>query len=180
MKKGKIITKGQITVAVMLVALGAAIWLNSKYLPSDAKYLGDTKLVNASQSGSAVATSAKVSESGKEDYFASSIKERKETREEAVKQIEEVLDNKKLTDADKKSALAKIEEITARMEAESNVETLLKAKGFQKCVAVMNDTGITAVVSSDGLTSQQTLQIQDVITAETGISLENIKILPVK
>ena len=30
MKKGKVLGKGQITVAVMVLALGAAIWLNAK------------------------------------------------------------------------------------------------------------------------------------------------------
>ena len=85
----------------------------------------------------------------------------------------------KLTDDDKKSALAKIEEIADRIERESNIEALLSAKGFQKSIAVMNDNGITVVVKSDGLTSAQTLQIQDIVTSETSIPLGNIKIVPI-
>ena len=44
----------------------------------------------------------------------------------------------------------------------------------------MNDTGISIVVKSDGLTSAQTLQIQDVVTTQTNIPLSGIKIVPIK
>jgi len=177
MKKGKVLGKGQITVAVMLIALGAAIWLNAKYLPSDTKYLGEVSYVSNSSSSEKVVETAAKAETA--DYFTSAKKERESARKEACETIEEMLKNEKLTDADKKSALAKIEEIGARIESESNIEALLKAKGFEKSLAVINDTGITAIVKSEGLTSAQTLQIQDIITNETNISLEKIKIIPV-
>ncbi len=94
--------------------------------------------------------------------------------------IEETLNNDKMKDGDKKSALAKAEEIASRMEQESNIETVLKAKDFKKVIAVINDTGVTVMVKSEGLTSGQTLQIQDVVTAETDVTLANIKYVPVK
>ncbi len=177
MKKGKVLGKSQITVALMVLALGGAIWLNTKYLPSDTKYLGEASYVSYS-SGQAVETGAKAENSA--DYFQASRKERKSTREEAIEFIEETLDNDKLKESDKKSAVAKAEEIATRMEHEANIETLLKAKGFSDAVAVINDTGISVVVKSDGLTSGQTLQIQDIISGETDIPLSNIKIIPVK
>lgn len=179
MKKGKVLGKGQVTVAVMLVALGAAIWLNAKYLPSDTKYLGEASYVSNNKEQEAVQTSAKSEVKG-EDYFAQAKSEREKARKEACETIEETLKDEKLTEEDKKSALAKIEEIAARVENESNIETLLRAKGFEKALAVMTDTGITIVVKSDGLTSAQTLQIQDIVTEQTTITLENIKIIPVK
>ena len=64
-------------------------------------------------------------------------------------------------------------------EKESNIETLLKAKGFDKALAVIGDSGISIIVKSEGLTSAQTLQIQDIVTSETDISLNNIKIIPI-
>lgn len=180
MKKGKVFGKTQIVVAVMVVALGAAIWLNMKYSPTSGKYLGEASYVsNSNIDSSAVQTAAK-SQEEKSDYFATAKKERESARKEAQETIEETLKNDKLTEEDKKSALAKIEEIGGRMESESNIETLLKAKGFEKAVAVISDTGISVVVKSDGLTSAQTLQIQDIVTSETNIQLSNIKIVPVK
>ena len=114
------------------------------------------------------------------DYFTDVKKERESNRKKAQESIEETLKSAKLTDADKKSALAKIEELADRSEHESNIEALLKAKGFEKAIAVIGNSGINVVVRSEGLTSAQTLQIQDIVTAETNISLANIKIVPVK
>ncbi len=177
MKKGKVLGKSQLTVALMVVALGAAIWLNTKYLPSDTKYLGEASYVSNSSGEEAVETGAKVNSA---DYFTTAKKDREKAREEAIELIEETLDNDKLKEGDKKSALAKAEEIAGRIEQESNIEALLKAKGFEKSLAVINDNGITVAVKGEGLTSQQTLQIQDVIMSETEIPLAQIKIIPVK
>ena len=177
MKKGKVLGKGQIAVGIMVIALGAAVWLNTKYLPSSSKYLGEASYVsNTSSSNEAVETAAKVETS---DYFATAKKEREDARNEACETIEETLKNTKVSDEDKASALAKIEEIGSRMENEANVEALLKAKGFEKTLVIISDSGVSVVVSSKGLTSAQTLQIQDVVTAETGVALANIKIIPV-
>ncbi|MGN0493889.1 MAG: SpoIIIAH-like family protein [Acutalibacteraceae bacterium] len=179
MKKGKVFGKSQIAVTAMVLALAAAIWLNMRYTPSSGKYLGEASYVsNTSSDGGAVQTSAKTEE--KENYFTTVKKERESARKQAQELIEETLKSDKLTDEDKKSALAKAEEIAGRMESESNIEALLKAKGFEQALAVISDTGISVVVKSDGLTSAQTLQIQDIITSETNIQLSSIKIVPVK
>ena len=68
MKKGKVFGKSQIVVAVMLLALGGAIWLNMKYTPSSGKYLGEASYVSGKNSVSAVETSAKA-EKATGDYF---------------------------------------------------------------------------------------------------------------
>ncbi len=176
MKKGKVFGKSQVTVALMVVALGAAIWLNTKYLPSDTKYLGEASFVSNSAGDNAVETSAKA----EADYFTESRKEREAARKEAIELIEDTLDRDNLKEGDKKSAIAKTEEIANRIEKEANIEALLKAKGFKEALAVINDTGITVILKAEGLTSQQTLQIQDIVTSETEITLANIKIIPVK
>ena len=177
MKKGKVLGKGQLTVAVMLLALGAAIWLNTKYLPSNSKYLGEASYVsNTTDNDNVVETAAKAEST---DYFTTEKKNRENARKEAIETIEETLKSDKLSDEDKKSALAKIEKIGDNIEKESNIESLLKAKGFKNALAVIGDSGISIVVKSEGLTSAQTLQIQDVVTNETGIELGKIKIIPI-
>lgn len=181
MKKGKVFGKTQIAVTAMVLALAGAVWLNMKYTPSSGKYLGEASYVsNSSSSKEALQTSAKASEGKSEDYFTKTKKERSDARKEAEETVKETLSSAKLTEDDKKSALAKLEELANRAESESNIEALLKAKGFEKALAVMNDTGISIVVKSDGLTSAQTLQIQDVVTTQTNIPLSGIKIVPIK
>ncbi len=178
MKKGKVFGKGQITVAVMLLALGGAIWLNAKYLPSGTKYLGEASYVSGSaEQEEAIETGAKPQK--EEDYFVTAKKDREQARDTAAEAVEELLDNNNLSEADKKNALAKIELLSKNIERENNIETLLKAKGFSEVVAVIGESGISVVVKAEGLTSVQTLQIQDIITNETDIPLNNIKIIPI-
>ena len=178
MKKGKVFGKGQIAVAVMLLALGAAVWLNAKFLPSETKYLGEASYVSgtAKEEEKVVETAGKVE---KEDYFTSAKKAREEARKESSETVEELLKSDKLSEEDKNTALSKIEELGKNIERESNIESLLKAKGFSEALAVIGEKGISIVVKSEGLTSAQTMQIQDIVTGETAISLANIKIIPV-
>ncbi len=174
MKKGKVFGKGQLAVGVMVIALVAAIWLNTKYMPSSTKYLGEASFVGNTQE-EAVETSAKV----EEDYFSTAKAEREKNLKNAVETVEETLKSENLTNADKASALKKIEEITETLKRETNIETLLKAKGFKKTVAVIGQDGINIIVSSDGLTTADTLKIQDIVTSESKIELSKIKIIPI-
>lgn len=176
MKKGKVFTKGHLTVAVMVVALGAAIWLNSKYLPSSTKYLGEASYVSTTSEKDSVQTSAKA----ETDYFKAAKTEREKIREKAIETIEETLKSEKLTEEDKKSAVDKTKKITDDMTKENNIESLLKAKGFEKTLAVISEDEISIIVSSDGLTTANTLQIQDIVTSQTKIDLSKIKIIPIK
>lgn len=176
MKKGKVFTKGHLTVAVMVVALGAAIWLNSKYLPASTKYLGEASYVSTSSDEDSVQTSAKV----ETDYFTTAKSDREKSRKEAIETIEETLNSDKLTDEDKKTAILKTEQIAENLKTEINIENLLKAKGFEKALAIISDEEINIVISSDGLTTANTLQIQDIVTSQTKIDLSKIKIIPIK
>lgn len=176
MKKGKVIGKGHIAVILMVIALGAAVWLNMRF--SSDKYFGEAKYVDNS-SGDAVQTSAKVEEE-KTDYFKEAVKERETAAKKAGETVEEMLDNENITEDEKKQVLESIGFIAKRIESENNIETLLKAKGFEKAVAVIGDNGINIIVSSEGLTTAQTLQIQDIVVGETNIEIGKIKIVAVK
>lgn len=179
MKKGKVLGKTQVAVAVMVAALALAICLNMKYTPTSKKYLGEATYVNGTVSeGKAVQTAAKAEQTG--DYFETAVKEREAARKEAAETLEELLKSSNLSEEEKKQGMAKAGEIALRAENENKIETLLKAKGFEKTVAVISDSGVSVVVKSEGLTSAQTLQIQDVVTAQTKVKLSDIKIIPIR
>jgi hypothetical protein len=96
MKKGKVLGKGQLAVGVMVVALVAAIWLNTKYMPTTTKYLGEASYVS-NTSDNSVQTSATV-----EDSFTSAKKEREKALNTACERVEELLKSENLTEDDKK------------------------------------------------------------------------------
>ena len=177
MKKGKVLGKSQIAVIAMLIALGGAIWLNMKYTDTT-KYLGQATYVSKkANTASAAETSAKIKEN---DYFEEVKEKREQARKEESEVIEETLKSEKLTDDQKDNLTNKTTNLADRLEKEANIESLLKAKGFNKSVAFINDGGIIVVVKANDLTSSQTLQIQDIITSQTDIAVKNIKIITVK
>ena len=63
------------------------------------------------------------------------------------------------------------------METESNIETLIVAKGFEECVAVISDGSVSIVVKSEGLLPAQISQINEIVYEQSGISPTNVKII---
>lgn len=178
MKKGKVFTKGQAAVALMVVALGAAVWLNMKFTGGE-KYLGQASYVSGESEPETVETSAKTDEKDT-DYFTTAVSERNAALKEAQELVEETLKSANITEEEKKAALNTTEELAKRVASAQNIESLLKAKGFKKVVAVIGENNVSVVVSSDSLDNSQTLQIQDIVTSETGVPLSNITIVAVK
>ncbi len=175
MKKGKVFGKGQLILALMVVALGAAVWLNMRF--SSPKYLGEATYVDSKESSSAVETSAKAQ---KTDYFKSARDEREDALEQTREEIEELLDNDNITDEQRQSALDKINAYGKRIESAVSIETLLKSKGFEDAVAIVGEGSVDIVVKSKGLTTAQTLQIQDIVTSHTNIDIGGIRIVSVE
>ncbi len=175
MKKGKVFGKAQLALILMVLALGTAVWLNMHY--SSKKYLGEATYVSDNKSASAVQTAAKVKQT---DAFSQARTNRQKAYDTAADLVRDTLDKSNLTDAEKADAVKRISAMAGRLEKENNVETLLKAKGFSDAVAVIGENSVSLVVRSEGLTTAQTLQIQDIVVAETQVPLGNIKIIAVK
>jgi stage III sporulation protein AH len=113
----------------------------------------------------------------KDTYFSSVQVSRQRTRDEAIEVLQSVVDNAASTEAAKNEALAQIGRIADIMEAEANIETLIVAKGFEECVAVISDGSISIVVKSDGLKPAQISQINEIVYEQSGIKPSNVKII---
>ena len=178
MKKGKVFGKHHVVLALMVLCLGAAVWLNMKF-SSNEKYMGEATFVSDSEaSGGEVVQTAAPAE--QEDYFEKAKKDRQDALTQAQELVEETLKSANATDSEREQALKATAAIATRVEKANNIETLLKAKGFEKAVVVIGDDDVSVVVKSEGITTAQTLQIQDIVTAQTKIPLSNIKIVTIK
>lgn len=176
MKKGKVFGKTQIALAVMVVALGAAVWLNMEYSSAStdkvsnnsSKYLGQAEYVNAE---------TEYEENPVEEYFLELKKERKQARDEAVGIIEETLAGTGLSTDDREKLVIKTGELAERSEKEAAIELVLKAKGFNYVVAVIGDDDINIVTLSEELKSSEMAQIRDAVMSQTDFSAAKIKIV---
>lgn len=182
MKKNAIIGKKQILTLAMVLALGAAVWLNVSY-STDGTNLKGTRSKSDAELGNAqyVANTSVVSSKEEEDYFKKAQKERESTRNEAISIIKKTLNSAKSTAEQKTAATEKISEITDRMELENSAETLIKAKGFSDVIVVISGDSCNVVVRKDGeLEQNETVQILDIINGTAKINSENIKIVALK
>ena len=116
-------------------------------------------------------------DSASDSYFSSVQVSRQRTRDEAIEVLQSVVDNASSTETAKNEALAEINKLATVMATESNIETLIIAKGFEECVAVISGGDASIVVKSDGLNAAQITQINEIVYNEAGISPVNITII---
>ncbi len=175
MKKGKVLSKGHFALLIMVLVLGAAIWLNMKYSSQSAKYMGESTLVSDSAADNAAMVGAQI----EQDYFTKA----KADRENAYKEAEEAIKEAVLSAGSNEQAVTAATEQAARLAKrktnEVAIENLLTAKGFNRTLAVIGDSDVTVVVDKTDITRQDTVQIQDVVMAQCNISVANIKIISV-
>lgn len=183
MKKGLIVHKRQIVLGVMILALGAAVWLNMKYSATDGTInaTDDTSSIPGEAqyvSGSNIRDGAEIEDTG--DYFKKAKKERAESRNEATELLQDTIEDAKSDAKRVESAASQLAVISKRIDDEAAIESLIKAKGFKDAVAVISDDNVSVIVKSEGLLSSETIQIQDIVISQIGIGLDKIKILTVE
>ncbi len=109
-------------------------------------------------------------------YFSSIEVSRKRSRDEAIEVLQAVVDNQSATETAKNEALAEINNLTKIMEQEANIETLVIAKGFENCVAVISGDKANVVVSCESLLPAQISQINEIVYDQAGILPVNVNI----
>lgn len=127
------------------------------------KHLGDAQLV-----------SARVIMD--ENYFVKAKLARSRSRDESIQTLSTILDDEKLTEADKKTATEKAITITDIIEAESKIENLVKAKGFEECMVYISNGNATVVVKTPSLDQEGATQIKNIVVTEGLVKGENVSI----
>ena len=132
---------------------------------------------NVDNNGGAGSDSSSGNTSVGDTYFSSVQISRQRTRDEAIEVLQSVVENQASTETAKNEALAEINKLATVMEDESNIETLVVAKGFEECVAVISDGKISVIVKSDGLIPAEISQINEIVYQQSGILPVNITII---
>ena len=77
----------------------------------------------------------------------------------------------------KNKALSDMTAIASAIESETNIETLIKAKGFEDCIAVVSGDEANVIVKTSGLLTYEVAQIREIVMNELSIPAENVKII---
>lgn len=115
--------------------------------------------------------------STEDSYFAMAQLNRTNAYDTAYNTLLAVTTSATATEEAKEAAFMEITTLASNKQAEANIETLIKAKGFEECVAVISDGHIDIVVKSDGLAANQRAQIQEIVLKQADIAPSDITII---
>ena len=164
-----------IVVASAALLIGLAVYLNYRwfYDPVSNLGFGDNNMDDNYSDSSSAAGDA----NEKNDYFTSTALDRQEARDEALDVLKLVTENAEASEEAKAEAQAKISQIAVDIQNEANIETLVKAKGFEDCVAIISDGAVSVIVGAESLQAAEAAQILTIVYETTGINPENVSII---
>ena len=171
--------KRNLVIACSVLLIGAAVLLNWALFAganTDGGYDGyDQPSGNISdtlnQNGGSTSTDADAT------YFSATQISRQKARDEALEVLQSVVDNPDSSEAIKTEALAGISAIAEEIQKEANIESLITAKGFAQCVAVLNGDTASIIVKADTLQPAQLAQINTIVYEQTGIAPTGVTII---
>ncbi|MBQ8683953.1 MAG: SpoIIIAH-like family protein [Clostridia bacterium] len=188
--------KKQLMTVALVAALGVAVYLNY-YLssepglsagtdvsaPENSDTLGEATFVGAPVSkpeNSDTGKGESSSEKKEPTYFDEARANRTAAREEALSILQEVLDNAQASAEDKAAATEKATAIAENVLQESNIESLITAKGFPDSVVYISGDSCSVVVQTEALQQQESLQILEIVVSQADVSAGKVQIVAAK
>lgn len=188
-----IVKKRQILTATLIIALGAAVAVNWYYTNPEKQNntstttvtesvsgnLGDSMLVAGTVPNEHTSTEETTDYSSAE-YFAQAKLSRENSNDKITDQIDEILENEVLSEADKNKIEKLVEEYQNTVKSQTDAENLIKAKTGSECLVVINDGACQVIMEKNSLNEAVILQITEIIEKNTNISAENLTIIESK
>ena len=154
---------------VLSGAITDELMTEAEAVSSTAKNYGEAQLVSVASD-----TGAK--------FFEQARLKWEKSHDEAMDTIQKSLRSAALTEEDKKAYVAQMKQNLEDLNAENEIETLVRAKGFADCLCFLQPgrADLTVMTSGDGLTAAQVAQIRDIVLSKTQLSAQNITVVEVK
>lgn len=182
--------KKNLVAAAVLVTVCAGIYLNWSYSEDQAtaqltdtldadKILSSDTLVMSGEGDTGVVSAEEVSNTYT-DYFAAVRLSRQEARDSAVTLLQEAMAYE--VESKDSASSAQLESIVQTALCESQIESLVIAKGYTDCVAYISDGGISVAVAAPegGLQQEDVAVIADIVLAQSDFTMEDIRIVEVQ
>ena len=115
-------------------------------------------------------------------FFDEARLKREKAHDEALDTIQKTLKDSSLSDAEKAEYTAQMTANLEDINAENEIETLIKAKGFADCLCFLQSgrADLTVMTSGDALTAAQVAQIRDIVMSKSNVTTQNITVVEVK
>lgn len=156
---------------VIALLLCVAVYLNWSYVDTPDELLAADQTNPDSTETSGTAED--------KDYFAASRLSREQARDEAVSTLKELSESETADQTAKDEAAAQISALAEDSVAEANIESMIRAKGYEDAVVMIGDGSVNVVVAppEGGLQATDVTVIKDIVVAEAGVTAGQIKIV---
>ncbi len=173
-------------IIVLFICVAVYFNLNSGEIVSDAdRMIGDfeetdVKINDKKENDSQDKKNDDLDENNN-DYFENARLEKQKARDTAISTLEKSANEESLSQETRDSAAKSIETISTNAVSETRIETLVKAKGFEECVTLINENGVSVIVKSpEGkMRPEDTTKIKDIVCSETEFLPSQIKIIEI-
>lgn len=192
-----IFKKRQVLMAALVVALGAAVFVNWYYTKqpqtvqtnspvsstqqntenqeaATAGNLGDAQFV------SGTLPSSENKSTDEPEYFVQAKLDRTVAHDKAKETLQQTIDSSTADAESKKAASEALENLSANIKKETDTENLIKAKISSGCVVVIDNGKAQVIVEKGKLNDTVVLQIKEIVIHQTGFTVENITIIEAK
>lgn len=170
--------KRNLVICVSVLVIAVAICVNWALYSGTASTDDTTPPVDNPSTDGGTQAGADASDGTSENaasYFASVQISRQQARDEALEVLQLVIDSDSAVESAKNDAIADVARIADEIASEANIESLIRAKGFDECVAVINNGKANVVVKTESpLMQNQVVQIMEIVYEQANIAPENI------
>ncbi|MCL2082034.1 MAG: SpoIIIAH-like family protein [Oscillospiraceae bacterium] len=114
-------------------------------------------------------------------YFNQARLSRRNARDDALSILSDAAANEEASQEIRDNASKEISKLAQNAVSEANIENLVVAKGYEECVAFINQDGVKIVVTEPegGMTDVDANIIADIVINEHSVMAENINVVPV-
>lgn len=113
------------------------------------------------------------------DYFDTARLSREEARSSALEILQETVDDPEASETAVSAAADSITAMASATLAESQIESLVTAKGYTECVAFIGDNSVSVVVATESgtLEAADVAKITDIVLGETDAEASDVKVV---
>lgn len=162
MNNNKGINNRQAMIIVALMVLVLAVGALAHNV--NTKFANGELAATMKEGGEKDAAKEKAGETAKtEDYFYETRSVREQEDEKAIQTLKAIIADENTSKDQKDSATEKLTEKTTNRDLESRIEINIKSKGYNEAICFLDADKARVVVSTEKLTEEQVVQIQDIV-----------------
>ena len=187
-----VIKKRQLLLATLIVALGAAVFVNWYYTKPDVEAEGNTAATSGvsdeAQEGanlgdaryvisSDVTLEDEAAQAQASEYFASAKLRRQTAHDEAAEALNDIIKDSSSNAEAVNNAAEALKELADCITLESDIENLISAKIGCENLVILNKGNAEIIVENGSLDDVTVVQIKEIAVKQTGYAVDNITII---